>query len=101
MEIPLGHTASHSRSLVQFPNPSLSIAVTIAMARSFRSGLPWGRRLSCDIFAPVKSIAAPFGQLATQAPQPIQDAASMESSAVAEGMGIALPSGVPPVFTET
>jgi len=39
-EIALGHTASHSNSLEQLPNPSLSMARTIARARSLRSGWP-------------------------------------------------------------
>ena len=40
--ISLGQTASHSRCMVQFPNPSLSIASTILRTRSVRSGWPWG-----------------------------------------------------------
>lgn len=101
MEMPLGQTASHSLKLVQLPNPSSSIWATMARARSFRSTCPCGSRQSCEIFALVKSIAAPFGQLATQAPQPMHAAASMASSAWGDGIGILLPSGVPPVLTET
>ena len=51
--------------------------------------------------AAVKSMAEAFGQAATQAPQPMQAAASMARSAASLGTGIALPSGALPVRTET
>ena len=51
--------------------------------------------------APTKSIAAAFGQAATQAPQPMQAAASMASSACSRGTGIALASGAAPVCVLT
>jgi hypothetical protein len=54
-----------------------------------------------EIFAPTKSIAAALGQAATQAPQPMHAAASIAWSASVFGTGIALPSGQPPVRTET
>src|SRR5262249_33105292 len=38
--ISLGHTASHSRCIVQLPKPSLSIAATILSTRVSRSGCP-------------------------------------------------------------
>ncbi len=47
--------------------------------------------------AAVKSIAEAFGQAATQAPQPMQAAASMARSAFSLRIGIALPSGALPV----
>ena len=47
--------------------------------------------------APVKSMAEAFGQAATQAPQPMQAAASMASSASGFGTGMALASGALPV----
>ena len=50
--------------------------------------------------AAVNSMAEAFGQAATQAPQPMQAAASMARSASALGTGIALPSGALPVGTE-
>ena len=50
--------------------------------------------------AAVKSIAEAFGQAATQAPQPMQAAASMARSAFSLRIGIALPSGALPVVAE-
>src|SRR5690606_13525631 len=47
------------------------------------------------------NIADAFLQAATQAPQPIQVAASKASSAMRLGTGILLASGTPPVFTLT
>ena len=49
----------------------------------------------------MKSMAEAFGQAATQAPQPMQAAASIARSAFSFGTGIALPSGAPPVGAET
>ena len=49
----------------------------------------------------MKSIAEALGQAATQAPQPMQAAASMASSAFSFGTGTAFPSGALPVETET
>jgi len=46
-----------------------------------------------DIFAPVKSMAEALGQAATQAPQPIQAAASMASSVSSADTGMELASG--------
>ena len=47
------------------------------------------------------NIAEPFLQAAAQAPQPIHAAASIASSATGFGIGMALASGIPPVFTDT
>ena len=47
--------------------------------------------------AAVNSIAEPFGQAATQAPQPMQVAASKAASASAFGTGMACASGADPV----
>ncbi len=45
----------------------------------------------------MKSEAEPLGHAATQAPQPMQAAASIDSSAARLAMGMALPSGALPV----
>ena len=47
--------------------------------------------------AAVNRLAAPFGQAATQAPQPMHSAASIAASATGLGIGIRLASGAPPV----
>ena len=47
--------------------------------------------------AAVNRLAAPFGQAATQAPQPMHSAASIDASATGLGIGIRLASGEPPV----
>ena len=49
----------------------------------------------------MKSCAALLGQTATQAPQPMQAAASMAASAASGGTGTRLASGALPVRTET
>ena len=46
--------------------------------------------------APVKSIPAPFGQAATQAPQPMQIAASIAASWVSGWTGLEFGSGFGP-----
>lgn len=51
--------------------------------------------------AAVKSIAEALGHAATQAPHPMQAAASIAMSASALGTGMALPSGAEPVETPT
>ena len=66
-------------------------------ARDSRSGWPCGSRLRWVTLAPVKSIAAPFGQAATQAPQPMQIAASIASSWTAGATGWEFGSGWGPV----
>ena len=101
MEISLGHSASHSRSLVQLPKPKASIVFNILIARLAASGRPWGSRARWDILAPVNSMAEALGHEATQAPQPMQAAASMAFSAAAWGTGMALASWAPPVMTDT
>jgi hypothetical protein len=58
------------------------------------------RLLDAEILAAVKRLAAPLGQAATQAPQPIQAAASNAVSATNFGIGIRLASGAEPVSTE-
>ena len=50
--------------------------------------------------APANSMAAAFLQEATQAPQPMQAAASIARSAAARGTGRELASGALPVLTE-
>ena len=58
-----------------------------------RSGWPCGRSARCDTLAPANSIAEAFGQAATQAPQPMQAAASIACSASGLGTGIAFAVG--------
>ena len=94
--ISVGQTASHAACSEQAPKPSTSIRAVICATRRARSGCPWGSRASCEIFAPVKSDADAFGHAATHAPQPMQAAASIASSARSFGTAIALPSGAPP-----
>src|SRR5947208_13825117 len=101
MPIPLGQAASHSAWFEQEPKPSASIVSTMFTTRRYRSGCPWGSRLRCAILAAVNSEAEALGQAATQAPQPMQAAASMARSAAGLGTGIALPSGALPLGTET
>jgi hypothetical protein len=48
----------------------------------------------------VNSIAEAFGQAATQAPHPMQAAASIAASAASLRIGIAFASGAPPELTE-
>src|SRR5258708_31630317 len=99
--ISLGQTASQEPVTVQLPNPSASICLTMCRTRRSFSALRWGSRLRCDAFAATKSIAEAFLQTATHAPQPMQAAASIAESAAVFGIGIAFPSGAPPVLTET
>src|SRR5699024_8489467 len=101
METFFGHSASHARVFVQLPKPSSSILLNIALARRNASGLPWGNRFSWLTLAETNSIAEPFLQAATQAPQPIQLAASIASSAMGFGIRIALASWGAPVRTLT
>ena len=82
------------------PNPSSSILATIALARRAPSTRPWGSLASDDTRAATKSIAEPFLQVAAQAPQPMQAAASIASSASAFGMRMAFASGTEFVRTE-
>src|SRR6056297_890125 len=98
--IPLGHSASQAPVLVQFPKPSASILATIFLARSLASICPWGSRARWDTLAATKSMADAFLQAATQAPHPMQVAASMDKSAFFFGTGVVLASGALPVLTE-
>ena len=91
-----GHSAAHAPVLVQLPKPSSSILATIAFTRRFASVLPCGRRANWLTLAETKSIAEPFLQAATQAPQPTQVAESIASSATSLGIGRALASCAPP-----
>lgn len=99
-EISLGHSTSHDPVLVQFPNPSSSIISTIFLTLETRSTWPCGSKASCEIFAETKSIAEEFLQDATQAPHPIQAAASKAASASVFGIGIEFASTALPVFTD-
>src|SRR5687768_6071328 len=98
--ISFGHTASHSPSFEQLPNPSASWRSTILTTRVWRSTSPCGSRPRWLTFADVNSAADAFLHAATHAPHPMQAAESIAFSATALGMRIAFPSGGPPPFTE-
>src|SRR5580765_5068834 len=100
MLIDLGQAAWHSAWLVQEPKYS-SIRSTMASTRWKRSGWPWGSRFRWATFADVKSCAAPLGQAATHAPQPMHAAASKAASATTFGTGVRFASGAAPLFTLT
>src|SRR5215813_2695845 len=99
--ISFGQAASQEAMLVQSPKPSASIWLTMFNTRRSCSTLPCGSRLRCETLAATNNIAEAFLQAATHAPQPMHVAASKASSASRLGIGIALPSGAPPVETET
>src|SRR5262245_7730245 len=86
MGISFGQTASHSPSLEQLPKPSASACAIIALTREVRSGCPWGRSASCEIFALMNRCADAFLHAATQAPQPMQAAESIAFSAMLFGI---------------
>src|SRR2546429_6231283 len=69
----------------------------MSTARCLRSVWPCGSRPRWVTLAAVNRVADPLGQAATQAPQPMQAAASNAASASALGIGIALASGALPV----
>jgi hypothetical protein len=73
----------------------------MASTRFSRSGMPCGSKAYWLTLAATKSIAEALGQAATQAPQPMQEAASMAFSALSCGMRIELPSTALPVLIET
>ena len=72
----------------------------MSSVRRHRSAWPWGSRLRWVSLAEVKSWPAELGQAATQAPQPMQAAASKAVSAASLGTGISLASGAAPALTE-
>ena len=96
----LGHSYSQAPVLVQPPKPSASICAVMARTRSTASTRPWGRRERCETLAATKSMAEEFLHAATQAPQPMQAAASKARSASARRMGTELASGAVPALTE-
>ena len=98
-EISLGQASKHSPWLVHEPKNS-SMTSTMDSVRLHRSAWPWGSRPRWPTLAEVKSWAAELGQAATQAPQPMQAAASKAWSAAALGTGVRLASDAAPVFTE-
>ncbi len=79
------------------PKPSASIVSTIAVTRRSFSGWPCGNRLRWETLAETNNMAEAFLQAATHAPQPMQAAASIASSAASFGTGTALASGADPV----
>ena len=62
---------------------------------------PAGMSDRCASFAPAKSAAAPFGQAATQAPQPMQAAKSSARSACRCPWATSSASGAVPAATST
>ena len=98
--ISFGHTASHSPSFEQLPNPSASWRSTIATARRSRSTWPCGSSARWLTLADVKSAADAFLHAATHAPQPMQAAESIACSTTFPGIRMALPSGAPPTLTD-
>src|SRR5688572_8927210 len=96
IEISFGHASSHSPWFVHEPKND-SIVSTIDWVRLYRSAWPWGSRLRCCSLADVNSWAALLGQAATQAPQPMQAAASMAASLTSFGTRMRLASGAAPV----
>ena len=79
----------------------IALSVVLAFARRKASGLPCGSKFNWLTFAETNNIAEPFLHAATQAPQPIQEAASIASSATGFGIRIALASCGAPVRTLT
>jgi hypothetical protein len=65
----------------------------------YRSGWPCGSIARWVIFADVNSMPDPLGQAATQAPQPMQVAASNARSASSFGAGTECASGADPALT--
>ena len=100
IEISFGHTASHSPSLEQLPNPSASWRSTIFDDPHGRSTWPWGSRDRWLIFADVNNAADAFLHAATHAPQPMHTAESIACSTVSFGISMALPSWAPPMLTD-
>ena len=97
MLIRFGQASSHSPCHEQLPNDSASICSTIPATLRLRSAWPGGRSPRWAIFAPVNNAAEALGQAATQAPHPIQAAASMAASALYFGTEDAFASGAAPV----
>ena len=64
------------------------------------SGCPCGNEANCDTLAETNKLAEAFLQAATHAPHPIHAAASNAYKASSCEIGIALPSGALPVFTD-
>src|SRR5699024_1570460 len=95
--MPLGQAAVHSPIWVQPPNPSASCWATMSSTRVCRSGCPCGSMPRWATFAAMNSEADPFGQSATQAPQPMQVAASNAASASVLFTGMEFASGAVPV----
>ena len=96
-EIPCGHSISQALVSEQFPKPSPSICFTIETARLGASNFPCGKSARCVILAPTNKAALAFLHVATQAPHPIQAAASKAASAVSYEIGILFASGAWPV----
>ena len=98
--ISFGQTASHSPSFEQLPKPRSSMRSTMRETRRVCSTWPCGSTPMWVTLAETKRMAEAFFQAATQAPQPMQAAASIARSAVSRGMRMALASGAPPTLTD-
>ena len=98
-EISFGQASEHSPWLVHEPKNS-SIVSTMDSVLLHRSAWPCGSSPRWPSLADVNSCAAEFGQAATQAPHPMQAAASNAWSAATFGTGIRLASDAAPVPTE-
>ena len=98
---PLGQASAQAPMTVQPPKPSWLCRSTMLSARVFRSGSPWGSSPRWLIFPPVKSEADALGQAATQAPQPMQAAASMDRSDSFLPTRMLFASRGPPALMET
>ena len=86
--ISFGQAASHSSWLVQLPKPSASICATMLTDALGPLGLALRQqRRGGETLAATNSMAEAFGQAATQAPQPMQAAASIAGSASSLGTG--------------
>ena len=79
--------------------PDAVRAVSDAVRRA-RSGWPWGNWPRWASLAATNRLAEALGQLATQAPQPMQLAVSKALVAWSRPIRIALAAGALPVFTE-
>src|SRR5665213_514069 len=66
----------------------------------FLSGSPCGNKANCETLALTNNIAEPLGHAATQAPQPMQAAASKASSETYLSTRIAFASTAFPVLVE-
>ena len=100
-DVELDALRAHGRALADVGAAAEALGVhraaTMSSTRASRSGWPCGSRPRWVTLAAVNSMAEPLGQAATQAPQPMQVAASKARSASGFGTGMAFASGADPV----